>query len=77
MIIINIIEYIRQIIYNMASINIAMTTDDILRTFVITMIITIVAYSIYIGVLLWGVTASLAILVAYAVVNAVKKRDVA
>ena len=77
MIIINIIEYIRQIIYNMASINIAMTTDDILRTFVITMIITIVAYSIYIGVLLWGVTASLAILVAYTVVNAVKKRDVA
>ena len=67
----------RQIIYNMASMNITMTTDDIMRAFVITMIITIVAYSIYIGVLLWGVIASLTILVAYTVVNAIKKRDVA
>ena len=56
--------------------NITMVSDDITRTFIITMIITIVACSIYVGVLLWGVIAPLVILVAYAVANAVKKREV-
>ena len=56
--------------------NITMVSDDITRTFIITMIITIVACSIYVGVLLWGVIASLVILVTYAVANAVKKREV-
>ena len=56
--------------------NITMVSDDITHTFAITMIITIVASSLYVGMLQWGVIASLVILVAYAVANAVKKREV-
>ena len=56
--------------------NITMVSDEITHTFVITMIITIVASSLYVGMLQWGVIASLVILVAYAVANAVKKREV-
>ncbi len=53
-----------------------MISDDITRTFVITMIITIVACSLYIGMLQWVVIATLAILIAYTIANAAKKHKV-
>ena len=60
----------------MASMNIAMISDDITRTFVITMIITILACSLYVGMLQWVVIATLAILIAYTIANAAKKHKV-
>lgn len=54
-----------------------MVSDEITHTFVITMIITIVASSLYVGMLQWGVIASLAILTAYIMSNATKKHEVA
>ena len=68
---------IYEIIYNIMLINITMVGDDITHTFVITMIITIVASSLYVGMLQWGVIASLAILTAYTIANAAKKNEVA
>ena len=68
---------IYEIIYNIMLINITMVGDDITHTFVITMIITIVASSLYVAMLQWGVIASLAILTAYTIANATKKNEVA
>ena len=65
-----------QIIYNMTSMNIAMVSDDITRTFVITMVITIVVCTLYVGMLQWVVIAALAILTAYTIANAAKKHKV-
>ena len=65
------------IVYDIMFMNITMVVDEITHTFVITMIITIVASSLYVEMPQWGVIASLAILTAYTIANATKKHEVA